>query len=98
MNEATATSTIPIAPSRSPLPSRTSGNAASRTIVTANAVPRARKGAYPPPWRSRKTSTAAIAVTRVTARARTGPPIPITIRRTGTRTAALMARSRISEG
>ena len=30
--------------------------------------------------------------------ARTGPPIPMTIRRTGTRTAALMARSRISEG
>ena len=42
-NAATATSTMPTAPSSSPLPSRTVGNAASRTIARASAVPERRE-------------------------------------------------------
>ncbi len=40
-NEATATSTMPTAPRSSPLPSSTSGKAASSTTTRARAVPSA---------------------------------------------------------
>ena len=43
-NAATATRTIPTAPSSRPLPSRTVGNAASRTTASASAVPSAASG------------------------------------------------------
>src|SRR6187431_705849 len=85
---------MPTAMSRTPLPSRTSGNVASAMTVSARTLPSSGSVRWPAPRRSAKTSRAAKTVTTATPAARTMPPTARTTRSTGTRMAALIARWR----
>src|SRR6185436_3492909 len=85
-----------MADSSRPLPSSTSGKAASSTTVSARTVPSAGNESWPAARSRRNSSRDAIAVMIAIASARTAPPSASTTSRTGTRIAALIARSRIT--